>query len=115
MRWNMSRFTTSLAGLLRYQATESQLNNRVEDVRDAMLDCMLTVLGKEASPPILWNRILLSHDAQSLWYLRSDLMAFLSEHRGETVARKSMMSITDQFKGLVSTGQFEQAKRFQKR
>lgn len=115
MSWNMSRFTSSLAGLLRSQETESQLNNRVEDVRDAMLDCMLAVLGQEAYPPLLWNRILLSHDAQGLWYLRSELMAFLSDHHGETAARKLMMSITDQFKGLVSSGQLEQAKRFQKR
>lgn len=79
-----------------------RLVERLEDIRLAMLD----MLGEEGvrQYPKLVRRIHLSGDAQTLWYVRSDLMAALAGLHGEQVARTRMVSLSVLFEGMLPKG-----------
>ena len=82
--------------------SDSTLQNRIEEIRLAMLDA----LGDHGAGqfPLLLRRLRYAEDAQALWYLRGDLMASLSVMSGEADARRAMRSITDMFRGLLPGG-----------
>ena len=101
LRWLKPNLRRSFSGLLGNPAppSESLLENGTEDIREAML----VVLG-ESGPkqfPQLTRRIRYASDIQALWYLRGDLMAALAAMHGEVAARKMIVSITSQFRGLL--------------
>jgi hypothetical protein len=104
MRWPKPNLKRSIYGLLGNPVTpsESILENGTEDIREAML----VVLG-ESGPkqfPQITRRIRYASDIQALWYLRGDLMAALAAMHGELAARKKIVSITSQFRGLLPNG-----------
>lgn len=71
---------------------------RAEEIRKLML----AELGdSDQSPPALVRRVLFARDIQGLWYLRSDIMAFLATRHGETEARARMEKISRRFKGTL--------------
>lgn len=72
------------------------------DVRQAMLDAAEraeSITG--ASRTRLVFRINAAHDAQALWYLRSDLMQLVSAAGGELEAWRQLDSISALFRGLI--------------
>ncbi len=104
MRWFKPNLRNSLYGLLGHSQppSESTLNNRLEDIREAMLD----LIGESASKefPQLTRRIRYAGEIQGLWYLRGELMAALAARHGETAARQQVEHITRLFKGVLPPG-----------
>lgn len=72
---------------------------KLERVRDAMLKVLDTHQGQSFHR--VAQRIQYAEEMESLWYLRQDMMAALSEVRGEVRARREMRPINELFKGLL--------------
>jgi len=105
MRWIKPSLRSSVYSLLGGQpepASESVLENRTEDIRQAMLDA-IGETGVKRFPQIS-RRIRFASDVQALWYLRGDLMAALAAMQGEATARERINSLTSMFRGLLPGG-----------
>ena len=111
----VARFTTSLMGLMGESASSAEVQIRVDEIRRAMLDIMSESFDEQAARSAPWSRVWVkvSHAAntQTLWYLRIDLMALLSAHCGETVARAKLVAITEKFRGVLPPGQMSRPDR----
>ena len=94
----LSRFSSSLMSLLD-DSSDSDVESRIEDIRDAMLGCLDECLGESQARPALWDKITGAPCVQTLWYLRVDLMAFLAFRNGEAAAKKRLVLITEKFRG----------------
>lgn len=105
MRWikpNLRNSIYSLLGGNPAPVTESVIESRTEDIRQAMLDAI-----GEAGPthdPTVTRKIRFAADIQALWYLRGDLMAVLSATDGEVAARDRVDTISTMFEGLLPQG-----------
>jgi hypothetical protein len=77
----------------------------IEGIRKALLDCMDSMRASYAPRPVLWGRVIAAQDLQSLWYLRGDVMMYLSSYIGESQARARIQPITEMFRGLLSDSQ----------
>lgn len=112
----VARFTTSLMGLIGESASNAEVEIRVEEIRRAMLDIMSESFDQRSARSASWSRVWakVSHasNIQTLWYLRIDLMALLSAHCGETVARDELAAITEKFRGVLPSGQMSGSDRF---
>jgi hypothetical protein len=97
----INRFTSSLMGLLRESEDPSVLEDRLEDIREAMLDRMAVVLEGQVVRPAVWAKVLHAIDVQGLWYQRSAVMHLLSDHMGEAAARAELHAITELFRGVL--------------
>lgn len=111
MRTKISRFTSSLMSQLGSWLTESEIDGRTKEIRTAMVTCMLEVLGNQTTRPPVWNKVTYSTSIQALWYLRTELMAFLSEQCGETLASEKLATITEMFRGAVPLNQMSKPGR----
>ena len=103
MSWKISKFTTSLMGLIGLaseSSREASLESRTDDIRQAMLDC-LSGLSVSREFQRVRGRVLYATDPVVLWYLRGDLMTLLSGTRGEATAREQLKQITTLFRGLL--------------
>jgi len=105
MNWKTSKFASSMLSILRSgdSVLDAKLDHRVEDIRQAMLECLREVLPSEELDHIR-ARVMYGADVQSLWYVRSDIMALLAGTHGEAVAQAQMSALTDMFRGLVPAG-----------
>lgn len=66
---------------------------------------MLRRLGAGGTPsPSLLRRVTYAGNVQTLWYLRSELMAALACAHDETRARREMAEITSAFQGVLPKG-----------
>ncbi len=110
MSWKFSRFTTSMMGLLRDPDTSGP-DSRLEGVREALLASMLPHIKDLSRQPAVWSKVMYARDAQTLWFHRSDVMAVLCEHLGETQAREAMQGITEMFRGMVPAAQLKPVRR----
>jgi hypothetical protein len=101
MRWFKGGLKNSVYGLLGNSGTPSDsiLENKTEDIREAMLE----LLGEGATKQFanVTRRIRYANDIQALWYLRGDLMAALAAIHGEASARQRVASVTEMFQGLL--------------
>jgi hypothetical protein len=104
MRKSISRFTSSFAALLFDQVTVIDVDDRLESIRDAMLEALFDVEQKNVTQTV-WNAIERAVEVQTLWYLRSDLLQLLADFWGEPVAREKLGEITKLFQGVVSDHQ----------
>ncbi|CAN5721319.1 hypothetical protein BH11PSE7_BH11PSE7_03790 [soil metagenome] len=100
-----SKFASSIYNLLTGHApdfAETVHANSAEQIRH----CMLDALGEDGASAFasLRQRIYLARDVQSLWYLRSGLMAAMCDLHGELAARDMMARINQQFEGLLPEG-----------
>lgn len=99
MGWMASGFSiiSSRLGLAASRAGVEP--GRIESVRRGML----AALGERCAcdEPRLAHRLLVAHDLESLWYLRSDLLLALARLHGEAQARRLMDVVTEQFRGLM--------------
>jgi hypothetical protein len=103
MSWKISKFTSSLMGLiglLPESAREASVETRTDRIRQAMLDC-LSGLKLSRDLQRVRGRVLYASDPMVLWYLRGDLMTLLCGTRGEVIARRELAHITDLFQGLL--------------
>jgi hypothetical protein len=104
MRQKISKFTTSMMGLFGDAATNLNAENRIQKIREAMLDS-LSDLGNSPQLTKVSGRVLYAPDLQSLWYLRGDMMTMLAGLLGESVAKDRLATITKMFNGLLPSGQ----------
>ena len=110
MRWMSTNFILSsvhsLQGLFaNYASFGPRAAFRLEDIRQAMLDC-LEEQGATMRFPAIERRIMFAEDLQVLWYLRSDVMGAISSLKGESVASQKLRQITSMFEGLLPRGMF---------
>jgi len=102
MRWNKPNLRNSLHSLLGRDAPASTAwvrDNRLEEVRRAMLFHMVGIGGGEAAR--ITMRVRYAIDAEALWYLRSDMRGALAMARGAEVADETMREIAPLFQGLL--------------
>jgi hypothetical protein len=72
---------------------------RLEKIRGEMLQALATC--GETGHPKLADRIRFATDLESLWYLRTELLAAVTECVGADAAGRSLGSITSQFIGVL--------------
>jgi hypothetical protein len=108
---SLARFASSFAALLR-EPNESDLNSRTEAIRDAMQQAMSPHIGNTSAMPLIWRRIAVAPDIDSLWYLRSNLLAMLAGYCGERIAQSTLATITEMFRGAVPDTQMPKKNRF---
>lgn len=82
--------------------TSCRLKDRVEEIRQLMLD-ELGEFGEEHYPHII-RHVRYARDVQGLWHMRANVMAVLGAMHGETIAREKIGRITDRFEGLLPRG-----------
>ena len=111
MKATISRFTSSLMSQLGGWLSESDAESLTKDIRVAMVASMLEALKGQTTRPPVWNRVIYATSIQTLWYLRTDLMAFLSEQCGETQARDKLTAITEKFRGAMPREQMPKKTR----
>ncbi len=113
MSWKISKFTTSLMGLLSEATTDRAAKSRVEAIRVLMLD-QLADLGLSQRLSRVRSRIQGASDVQALWYLRSDVMLLLAEAHGEPAAAGRLADISEKFRGLLPAAQKSRPSRLHK-
>jgi len=98
-----TKFMTSVQALIRVQpADSSRLAFRIEDIRQAMLDCM----GEDACIqfPQVERRVKFASNLEALWYLRPELLMVISSTAGELAAQGQVEQISAMFDGLLPKG-----------
>ena len=106
MNWTLTKIATSLMGLLgqaEKKVSDSTMDNRCEDIREAML-AVLDQCGTDATTNTVSNRVCYARNIEALWYLRGAIMAQLTIAIGESQARDQLARITDMFKGYLPAG-----------
>ncbi len=101
MSWLKSA-TSSLWGTVGILPSEAQLEERTEEIRQAMI----SILGESGSLayPALRRRLMFAANKEALWYLRSEWMGALSTLYGERVAAVHLRSTNIQFEGILTKG-----------
>lgn len=114
MRIEISRFASTL--LSRFMNSGADLSGHAEasstGIRDAMLRVLLDEkVQSEAGFESVWSAVVRAPDIDSLWYLRSDVLALLARRVGEHAAWRKLDEITEMFRGLVSDSQLPVQRR----
>lgn len=104
MSWKRSKFVTSFLSLFGEAAPVQSSAVRVQEVRQAMLDCFQGIPPSDDEANIA-RRVLYAPDIQSLWYLRSDMFTLLAHVLGENEARTRLAKVTALFAGLLPAAQ----------
>jgi len=100
MRWHKP----SLKGIHSFwgqrASSEPQSDAQIAGVRHAMLQAVPEI---QAGNPYarLFGQINQATSLQTLWYLRTDLMAAIASQRGEAEARNVITEISRLFEGLI--------------
>lgn len=104
MSWKRSKIASSLMGLFGESAPDPNPDGRVQDIRQAMVDCLALLKASEQNS-LLLARVIRAPDIQALWYLRADIMTLLAGLLGEAQARTRLLPITNMFVGLLPSAQ----------
>jgi hypothetical protein len=92
--------------------TPASADNQLENIRAAILQVLTPVaLFRQQDLHRVQDAIFKASEAQTLWYLRSDLLRLLSDLHGETLARQQLLPITEMFRGMVSESQLLPSRR----
>jgi len=110
MRKTISRFTSSFAALLTDGNTNIDVDGRLEQIREALLDILTELDGDHCKDT--WSKVGRATEAQSLWYLRSEMMQLIAASYGEEIARRKLDAITEMFRGVVPENQMPVKRRF---
>ena len=98
-----TRLLATLHGALSgADAAALSMQDRLEEIRQRMLDSLAETGGWQMSE--LERHLLLAPDAESLWYLRPELLMAVAARHGERVARQLIEEISAQFEGLLPRG-----------
>jgi hypothetical protein len=97
-----SLLTTLQAAISHRAADRLSAAARLEDIRHAMLDS----LEDAGDMPLtqIARRVMFAPDAESLWYLRPELLMVIASMRGERAARQILEQISVMFTGLLPKG-----------
>ena len=85
-------------------------DDRIDEAREALL-ALLHGSDKGEALSAVVRKLTWAPDAQSLWYLRSEVMSLLSGELGETEAVHRVKSVSPKFKGLVPASQISPTSR----
>ena len=110
MSWKTSKFASSLISLFIDAAPDTVEDRRIEAVRDAMLSAIAD-LTQTSGLDTITRRLRWAPHAQSLWYLRIDVMTLLSAQLGESEAHRRLRDVTQRFRGLVPSAQISRPSR----
>lgn len=110
MKSLLNKFASSFAALLS-ESTILDADGRAEDIRNAILEVLAPHVDFDAGVPTVWSRVTRAGDIQSLWYLRSDVLAFLAEHSDEAAGRIKLDQITEMFRGAMPESHMPRARR----
>ena len=95
-----SSLLTTIQGVLSGNAPAAwSVDDRLDHIRQVMLDSLDYSGGLFLSP--LERRVMFAPDAESLWYLRPELLMALADTEGEAAARKKIAGISQHFAGLL--------------
>ena len=111
VRNRISKFATTFAGLLGAAEVTVDAGAQLEGIRHAMLVSLAVIPSDTPGLDRIWGAIARAGAAQTLWYLRSDLLALLADQSGEVDARKELDHITKMFHGLVPAGLLSAGRR----
>jgi hypothetical protein len=103
MHFVASRLLTTLFGVTSQQTSDKpSKSQRLEDIRQSMLDS----LADAGAMPLAQfeRRVIFASDAESLWYLRPELLMVIASKRGERAARQRLEQISAMFIGLLPKG-----------
>jgi hypothetical protein len=106
-----SRIASSLMGLRDDASTQNAETARCSQLRAAMLDLVDEAVDTGAAQTLIYRKLTKASEVETLWYLRSDLMMFLSDHIGESAAMTKLHRITALFEGAVPRQHMLSAKR----
>jgi len=104
MSWKRSKIASSLMSLFGDSAPAPVPHGRLQDIRQAMLDCLRLLNDSERTSHTL-TRVMRAPDLQALWYLRADVMTLLASLVGESQASARLRPITNMFVGLLPAAQ----------
>ena len=98
-----SSLLTTLLGVISQRTSDKPgMSQRLEDIRQSMLD---SLADAGATPLVqIERRVMFASDAESLWYLRPDLLMVIASKRGERAARQKLEQISAMFIGLLPKG-----------
>lgn len=103
MRAASSSLLTTIQGLMFGSETRGpSVEDRLDLLRQRMLDSLGGTDGLQMSA--LQRRVLFAPDAESLWYLRPEVLMNISAVRGERMARQLVDDISIGFDGLLPGG-----------
>ena len=94
---------TTLRGVINHRASDKpSLSDRLEEIRQAMLDSLEDAGGTPFAQ--IERHVIFAPDAESLWYLRPELLVVIASMRGERAARQRLEQISALFTGLLPKG-----------
>lgn len=97
-----SLLSTLQGAITRRASATPSLSDRLEEIRQAMLDGLEDAGGRPFAR--IERRVLFAPDAESLWYLRPELLMVIASMRGEMAARQLLEQISPMFTGLLPKG-----------
>ena len=99
----VSSLLTTLLGVISQRTSDKpSMSQRLEDIRQSMLDS----LDEAGAMPLAYVErcVLFARDAETLWYLRPELLMVIASKRGERAARQKLEQISAMFIGLLPKG-----------
>lgn len=85
-----------------FESENLRINNRIEEIRQAMLGAMFSNSGSHSfEHSQLADRVMFCHELEDLWYLRSGVMGAISSLHGEAAAKQMIKEISQMFDGFL--------------
>lgn len=105
MKKTLSRLASTLMDALvaTEKVSDAAMDNRCDDIREAMLT-LLDQCRRDAASEAVSNRICYAKNIEELWYLRSAVFEHVTLAAGEIEARAQIARITELFKGYLPSG-----------
>lgn len=94
-----SSLLSPFLGALRGDTAALAVADRLDDIRQAMLDALGQ--GADFFLSSLERQVMFAPDAEALWYLRPELLRALARAEGEPAARQKLAAISALFEGLL--------------
>jgi hypothetical protein len=99
--WKSSRIASGLMGLLGDATAPVDVAERFGELRTAMKQLVVDVAGSKASSTPVFLKLNRTTEIEGLWFIRPELMLFLSTHLGEEQSMEKLRAVTALFDGLV--------------
>src|SRR5687768_16217996 len=106
MAWFKTTLISSIQALFSTSTAKApppgDQEDALEEIRRRM--CAMAEFGAGPRDMGLVRRIRYASDIQTLWFIRSELMAVMARTHGEAIARERLARLGDMFAGLLPQG-----------